>query len=377
MLTESNMYNIGTRPGGFRTATRQEVLMDLPPGMNAEQYRAEGRDQIPLPPVKDLTPKMDQFDKLGQSVMGTIPGGMMAVNLAIAESIKKAKKETPGLVNERTIDDLIDVFLQNELSNRLDPRLKKDLRDAGPQFSLTNQNAVLGQRLRRQGLGNRATVEALMTTADPAGKQTPALSGIRDLKVAAGMQFSVKMAKEQLRTHILSMELKNKTNAAERQYQDALNASTRGLYGDSEIKLRETKKALQEAYERNTFEARRENELLDRGLTAELFKQKGTIKQSNQIFSVQQRKLAAFNEVKDLRGLDAESKLASIQGQLGSSVITPERREDLIVQKNALVAITKNTDGKRSNTAIIGRENMKREAGIAVSYTHLTLPTKA
>ena len=148
------------------------------------------------------------------------------------------------------------------------------------------------------------------------------------------MQFSIKQKKEQARTDILGMELKNKTNAAERQYQDALNASTRGLYGDDEIKLRESKKALQEAYDRNTFEARRENELLDRGLMAELLKQKGTIQQSNQIFSVQQRKTAAFNEVRGLRGLAAEEKLAEVQGLLAQKAgLTPERREDLMVQK--------------------------------------------
>ena len=94
----------------------------------------------------------------------------------------------------------------------------------------------------------------------------------------------------------------DKTAALRRSYQDALKASTMGLHGESEIKLRETKKSLQEAYERNTFEAQSELGFLDRELAADLKTARGSILQRFVNPEMQDEMLGKVREVSGLRG---------------------------------------------------------------------------
>ena len=163
------------------------------------------------------------------------------------------------------------------------------------------------------------------------------------------------------------IKLAEQTESLRRGYNDALAASTRGLYGEAEIKLRDSKIKLQEAFDRNTREAREENRILDRQLTASLLGQRGGIKQSVSDVDTQKARLAAFEEVSGLRGSAARRRLGQVSADLldTSGAVGPGEQQMLKIQQKALQTIVKNEQSKLKNTGIIDRENQVLESGIS------------
>ena len=312
---------------------------------------------------KEFSPK--QVNLLAEVILADVKGGAQGVRERVLDSLKDIKDE--GLRKEAAdallegIEDItsfelgIDPKMIKQL-NRIDPillksaleKLKKTLNISAEEMVVTGIDAkVEGGRKRRKGIRRQ-------------GRAAAARFGIDEER----------MFFKNLQADFLQDD---KTAALRRSYQDALKASTMGLHGESEIRLRETKQSLQEAYQRNTVEAQAELGLLDRELAADLQTAKGSILQRFVNPEMQDEMLGKVREVSGLRGAAASKRLASIVAELQDPDTKANDRLFLQEQQKVLQIIVKQNAARRDNTNILDRANVELEHGITQAELQLEI----
>ena len=324
-----------------RPGTRNPEVI-LPPSF------ATGVDAIPGA-IDDT-----KVDKFVDSLVELMPGGILGGNQRIAARMNKAASLGisqmtgigPHMMGGMGLPDEIMSVVKG-----LDPKAR---------------SAVM-QDLRDRGYGDPDTVAIARSTPEDALKRRTGASGLLDIQKSAAITSALNREKEGFLFSENEIKLAEQTESLRRGYNDALDASTRGLYGEAEIKLRDSKIKLQEAFDRNTREAREENRILDRQLTASLLGQRGAIKQSVSDVNTQKARLEGFAEVSGLRGSAARRRLGQVSAALldKSGAIGPREQQLLKIQQKALQTIVKNEESKLKNTGIIDRENQVLESGIS------------
>ena len=326
-------------------------------------------------PLKQKEFNDKQVNLLAEVITGDISGGAQGVKERVLSHVKMLENINPdyaddfGLRRQGASDALagLDDFKGASRLLGLDPRMRAILKGIDPM--------LMKQALKRVKDDLNISPEEIAALGidpqpDPKVKRR---QGIKEQGRAAAARFGLDEDRMFFKNLQADFVQDDKTAALRRSYQDALKASTMGLHGESEIKLRETKKSLQEAYERNTFEAQSELGFLDRELAADLKTARGSILQRFVNPEMQDEMLGKVREVSGLRGAAASKRLASIVAKLQDPETDPEDKLFLQEQQKVLQIIVKQNASRRDNTNILDRANAELEHGITQAELQLEI----
>lgn len=306
-----------------------------------------------------------QTNLLAEVILADVKGGAQGVRERILDGLKGI--EDKGLRKEGAAALLegLDDITSFELG--IDPKMIRQLNRIDP--------ILLKSALKKlKDTLNISADEMMVAGIEPKfdqGRQRR--KGIELQSGAAAARFGIDEERMFFKNLQADFAQDDKTAALRRSYQDALKASTMGLHGESEIRLRETKQSLQEAYQRNTVEAQAELGLLDRELAADLQTARGSILQRFVNPEMQDDVLSKVDEVSGLRGGQASARLASIVAELQDPETKPDDKLFLQEQQKVLQVIVKQNAARRDNTNILDRANAELEHGITQAELQLEI----
>ena len=160
-------------------------------------------------------------------------------------------------------------------------------------------------------------------------------------------------------------------NAKDREYQDALGIVTRGLYGEGDIKLRETKQKLQEAYEREIALSGKKVDDAASAFSAGM--DEITAAALSKVNDPERQQLI-LDAIERARVLD-EDKLTIRKGEIASELEDvgadpdPTKRLILAAEKKAIDLRLKENKVINDQFEIVQTANNERETGIEVAKT--------
>ena len=337
----------------------------LPERVETDPYG--GTTTFPPEMVDDMgfTPK--QVNSLSELISSNIAGGKQGVRERLVSQIRRAREKGGALSDPRAA---IEALEKGGVGNRIlgiSPLMSEEL--SGMDSGLRRQ--AFAKSIKDLNLSAQELDFLLRPDKAPDGPERR--FGFGRQAAAATKKFGIdedRMFFKNLQADFLQDD---KTAALRRSYQDALKASTMGLHGESEIKLRETKQSLQEAYDRNTMEAQAELGFLDRELAADLQGARGSVMQRFANTETQDKLLDGIRKVSGLRGSAAASRLGAITGKLQDPDLDPDDKLILQEQKKVLQIIVKQNAARRDNTNILDRANAELEHGITQAELQLEI----
>ena len=316
-----------------------------------------------VPDTKKIKSVVDMLlDSEGQM----IPGGIGGINQRIADQLKETGGPvTPEAIKKILISSMGQAGMDTDLLHRGVLGMQMEGSGALTSAGRRGRQAIL-RELKARGAGNLSEIELLMSKpelSDFGGK--PGQTSEKDRAIASQMSLQLKQDKLSYDTALKQTEIDNKTLSIKRAYNDALSASTRGLMGDSKIKLRESKISLQQAYDRNEKEINNEIEITTRqfeidrrGIEAAL---KGATMSDK---PTQDRLLGELQATAGLSGVAARNELARVQAGLKDMEKDPQQMIILNAQQSMLQAIIKRDENLMENNALLDREKTALENGI-------------
>ena len=306
-----------------------------------------------------------QINSLAEVILADVKGGAQGVRDRILDGLKGIKDKGLRKEGAAALLEGLDDITSFELG--IDPKMIRQLNRIDP--------ILLKSALKKLRDTLNISAEEMMVAGIPAefDKGRERRKGIELQSGAAAARFGIDEERMFFKNLQADFAQDDKTAALRRSYQDALKASTMGLHGESEIRLRETKQSLQEAYQRNTVEAQAELGLLDRELAADLQTARGSILQRFVNPERQDEVLSKVDEVSGLRGGQASARLARIVAKLQDPEADPEEKLFLQEQQKVLQIIVKQNAARRDNTNILDRANAELEHGITQAELQLEI----
>ena len=311
-----------------------------------------------------------------ESTGGTaIKGGIAGVNQRIADRLKETGGPvTPEAIRKILISSMGEAGMDTDFLHRgvfgMQTGASGALGAAGPR----GQQALLAELFRR-GAGNEAQIRLLMSKVEAQDfKGDQGVGSARDRGMAAQKALDIRIDKELYKTNLDEQKLTQKTNSLKRAYNDALKASTQGIYAESRIKLRESKQALQNAYDNNTKEARNEIEFITRDFEVQRQNIIAGLKGATKSDKFRQDVfLERLTKTEGLEGRDAVNRLAETQAKLKDAGADGTMQRILKAEEDMLKAIIARDDKLRANNAILTREENALNAGVRQAEIQLEI----
>ena len=333
-------------------------------------FLGEGGSELPR---GEITQRTVLDEKIMRGLTDTllkdaIPGGIAGINARIAESIRGGQlgpRVRPESLTQEMLSGLMGASMNKSglgaigLSKEMSEVIGSDeLGDEGRAFIL--------KELIGRGAGNLSDIQLLLSQRKiPKIQGDPGVGSEKDRAIAGQMTLQLRQDKLNYETALKQTELDNKTLSIKRAYNDALSASTRGLMGDSKIKLRESKISLQQAYDRNEQEINNEIEITTRQFEIDKRNIEGALKGATMSDKANQdRLLGELQATAGLSGVAARNELARVQAGLKDVEKDPQKMIILNAQQSMLQAIIKRDENLMENNALLDREKTALENGI-------------